>query len=443
MGLRQTIKNSFVYPMISWLPSTDKRTKTNLSRTIAPIQLQRLRADIGSWREAIQEAENAYWPHRVKMQRIFIDTVLNGHIASAIEKRRDLTLLREFEFVENDKVNEKVTEYFKKASWFERYQTFTIDAIFYGYSLIALGDLDKDQFKDISAVRRWDVSPDRLNVPIIPYGIYGAQFLEEPFADWHIWVPTTGHNGDNNCGYGLLYNLALYEIFLRNNLGFNADFIELFAMPYRHGKTEKKAGDERDAFEQALIAMGAAGYALTDKEDEIVFLESKNSGTAYQSYDNFEARIVKVINKLILGHADAMDSVPGKLGAGGDKDDNPITIALSDKQTKDGRFLEIITNEQLLPKMRKIGFNIPEGVTFRFKNSDEAEEIREREDTNNKLTAEIAQVMKNAGLQMDANYFTERTGIPATAIAEPVAPLKKDPLTQDVKNKLQKFYSGH
>ena len=42
-----------------------------------PAQLARLRHDIGMWRVAVAEAEQGYYPHRVKMQTMFIDTVLN------------------------------------------------------------------------------------------------------------------------------------------------------------------------------------------------------------------------------------------------------------------------------------------------------------------------------------------------------------------------------
>src|SRR6185437_11993626 len=54
----------------------------NLTYTITPIQLQRLRHDLKMWREAVNEAERAYWPYRVKMQRMFIDNILNGHTYS-------------------------------------------------------------------------------------------------------------------------------------------------------------------------------------------------------------------------------------------------------------------------------------------------------------------------------------------------------------------------
>lgn len=422
--------------------STDERR--NLSNRISPVQLQRLRQDIGSWREAMNEAESAWFPHRIKMHRLYIDTVLNGHVTGCMERRKDLTLLRGFTLKQGkDELPEDhdLLKMFRR-EWFDLVVNYALDALAYGYSLVSLGDIVQDNFVNASLVRRWHISPDRLNVTAFTYTLSGANFLEEPYADWHIWVPTVNENGVGSCGYGYLYRVALYEIFLRNTLGFNGDFIELFAMPYRVAKTTKTEEGERKLVEEAVQSMGAAGWAVLDPLDEIEFLEAGNAGTGYTAYESMEERCQKVISKIILGHADAMDSVPGKLGSGQGEDNSPVAKALKAKQTKDGIFIERIVNEQLLPKMRNLGFRIPEGIEWKLKNDEEREAFRAREDASNKVTAEIAQTMKNAGLKMDAKYFTDRTGIVAEEVEEP-APVSPEEARQveKIKNQLNDIYS--
>ena len=44
--------------------------------------------------------------------------------------------------------------------------------------------------------------------------------------------------------------------------------------------------------------------------------------------------------------------------------------------------------------------------------------------------------MKNAGLEMDAKYFEEQTGIPSTR----ATPITTKPFTDSIKNKLEKIY---
>ncbi len=421
MRLPQSIRNA-----VAWAASPAQKTASmptkpqvtrNLSNSISPVQLQRLRHDIAMWREAVSEAELAWFPHRVRMQRLYIDTVLNGHVFALMERRKDLTLLRDFALTGGTGIeSETWNRYFRSQQWFQLFLEYALDALFFGYSLIALGDITDGAFTNIQPVRRWNISPDRENVTSLVYSLTGTPFLDEPYANWHIWVKTPGQSGTPNCGYGLLYNIALYEIFLRNTLGFNADFVELYAMPYRVGKTTKTTEAERAELFEAIKNMGSAGFALIDPTDDINFLETRLGGNGYQAYDNLEARCQKVISKIILGHADAADSVPGRLGNNGDRQSNPVVMAMMDKQTKDGRFVEALINTQLLPKMRTLGFAIPSDLTFSFKNDGEKQALREREDESNKLTADIFQTIKNAGGQPDWQYFTARTGIPVNTL---------------------------
>jgi len=417
--------------------STDPRK--NLTNRIAPVQLQRLRHDVAMWREAVIEAENAWYPHRVKMQRLYIDTILNGHVYSLMERRKDLTLLRDYSF--KDEKGEDIDELKQlfNAEWFDLLVGYILDALFFGYSLVSLGDIESDQFTNTSLIRRWNVSPDRLNVPEFIYSLSGAKFAEDPYKDWHIWVSTPSENGVGTCGYGLFYKIALYEIFLRNTLGYNGDFVELFAMPYRVGKTTKTEEAERAELESAIQNMGSAGWALIDPMDEIEFLENGMAGTGYAAYESLEERCEKKVSKIILGHEDAVSSTPGKLGSG-QGDDNPVSSALKDKQVKDGKFVERVINGQLLPKMRNLGFKLPENIRFEYKNDAEKEAFRAREDASNKVTAEIAQTMKNAGLKMDSKYFEERTGIKTSEIEVEEETEEEKSQAVKVQNQLRELY---
>lgn len=411
-----------------------KGIEKNLTGYIAKVQLQRLRHDVQMWREAITEAENAWYPHRVKMQRMYIDTILSGHTLACINRRKNLTLLKEWEIIDS---NENPSEDLKdllNQKWFQFALEYALDAQFYGYSLIALGDLVDSKFPNIQPIRRWNVSPDRLNVAQFIYSLSGVNFLDEPYADWHLWVTTPGQLGVSQVGYGLLYNVALYEIMCRNLIGNNADASEMYGMPIRVGTTTKTEEEERATFEQALANMGSAGYIVKDQLDTIELVESSIAGQGFKIYGDFEKRLESKISKLILGHADAMDSVPGKLG-GGQGEISPAQQALDDIMQIDSMFVEEFVNNNLLPKLRNLGFDIPEDVKFRFANNVEKQLQRVNEDKNNLATANLALAMKNAGLEMDAQYFEERTGIPTQRVAVmPSIPFNR------IQNKLNKLY---
>ena len=412
--------------------------KKNLAGYIAPVQLQRIRQDIQTHRDVITESENVWFPHRVKAQRLYIDTINNPHVSACLERRKDLTLLRKWEFVDRKgNIDQKTTDYFmdtvkgqsQNKQWFNNFLNYAWDSIPFGYSLIALGDIVNDEFPNITTIKRWNISPDRLNVTNFTYSISGALFMEEPYKNWHVYVKTYNDIGTSQSGYGLLYKVALCEIFLRNLLSFNGDFVELFAQPYRVGKTTHQAGSkEYEALADSLQNMGSAGWAITDLQDEIAFIESSLGGTGFQGYDNFEMRLEKKISKLILGHADAIDSVPGKLGNSTKK--SPAEIAMEDKQTKDGSFIANVINNGLLVNMRSLGFSIPDDTKAVLKNDAEIME------TNNAIIAQAVQ-MSLGGLIMDGKYFTEQTGIP---VAAPVVPPKPN-FEPSIKNKLEKIYN--
>jgi hypothetical protein len=84
---------------------------------------------------------------------------------------------------------------------------------------------------------------------------------------------------------------------------------------------------------------------------------------------------------------------------------------------------------------------LPENIRFEYKNDAEKEAFRAREDASNKVTAEIAQTMKNAGLKMDAKYFEERTGI-KTSEAEEIEQESEEEKAQaeNVQNQLRNLY---
>lgn len=437
MKLLSGIKNMFNFTSPVIVDGTNKR----LNSTIIPIQLERIRQDVLNWRCAIEEMERAYFPFRVQTQQLFNDTILNGHVVACRDRRKDLTLLRDWQIKTGKKVDEKTTKLLTDSEIMVNAMPYILDALFFGYSLIQLGDITAGKFKDVQIVKRWNVSPDRTVVSAQTYNPEGVNFLTDPLArKWHVWVPTPSDTGASKCGYGLLYNVAVYEIFLRNILGYNGDFVELFAQPYRIGKTNKTEEAERAAFEATVRNMGSAGYAIMDDiGDEILFLEAKNSGTAWQSYDNFEQRLEKKISKIILGHADALDSVPGKLG--NDGEESPAAKALKDKKTKDGDFVTSVINNDLLPRMRELGFPIPMNAVFEFKNDEEVFE-------NNNRTVEMAEKIYKSGLQMDPAYFEKETGIklkepepvvePGAVPGDEKKPGEKLPV--NVKNKLEELY---
>ena len=430
----------------------------NLGNAIFPSSLEALRRDVQAWREAKEEAESGWIPYRTKMMKMYEDTILNEHVFACIQRRKNLTLLRKFEIQIDGKVNEEWTKYFSRTWFRHKMLNYILDAQFYGFNLVSIGDIKNGIPENPVPVRRWMVSPDRNTVSAFEYNPAGYDFLAPPYEKWHIWIPTITTNAMSTCGYGLLYNIAKTEILLRNNLAFNTDFIEMFAQPFRLLKTAKTEGAERDAAEKSLIQMGSAGYMITDLQDELEFLTDGSRGNGYKSYNDFEDRNQKKISKVLLGHSDAIDSVPGKLGASqvgaaGDKTDissaaSPVAQALRDIQTSDGAFVEPIVNEQVITKLRAIGIPIPKGASFKFLNDAEDREILNLEASKNQRWATLALTLAQAGFRPTKEELESKLGIDIEEVQSAVTDNNvkdvkeiaegKEPLKEEAKKRTNK-----
>ena len=398
--------------------------KKDANKLITAYHLPRVRQDIGNWREAMQEMERRYVPYRVKSQILYQDVAINGHFFACMRKRKDMVMLKKWAIVdENNNINEKWTAWITQ-KWFKDLLSYSHDAICYGYSFINWTGIENNRLKNLHLIQRQFISPDRNQIAMYPYAPVGKDIDDKDLLDWTLYVPTPSDHGISPCGYGLFYSVGIYEIILRNLLGQNTDFVELFSQPIRWAKSTKREGEEYDMLERAMKDMGSSAYIITDPTDEIALLQSNSIGPSYQSFADLEQRCEKKISKILLGHADAMDSVPGKLGSGQggkDKELTPVQQALADTEASDIEFITSVLNDSFIDKMRNIGFDIQTGLKFAVLNDKEEVEIKKQQDEQLGQAATYAKTFHDAGLKIPAEWLKERYDVPFEEVAAPVA----------------------
>ena len=422
--------NAFIFPDMN-NKTTDNFTNTNvggskdpkrnLANTMVPVRQPRRKQDIVSWREAIFEMEQMPLPYRTKVQQILKDTYLDPHVFACLEKRYTLTLLRDFALVDQDGNPDEYWSKFLDKKWFRNIVRMIMDAQFYGYSLISLGDIVNNEFVNPIVIPRENISPDREVMMTIPGVPVGDKFLSEPWVDSHIWVPTMNPNGTSSCGFGLLYIVAELDIRLRNMMNDNSDYMQRFASPTMALYSDVSNEEERAEREQMLNTVTSMGWALLENGEELEMLNA-GAGNGYKSYTDFEARLHKLMSKVILLHADAIDSTPGKLGSSQSGKESPSQSALYDVQQQDANFVEPVINEELLTRMRRFGINIPENLSFKFLNSEEENEIKQKQDQTNLINSQIIKNVIGSGFNIDPVWFEQTTGIKTVAapvITEP------------------------
>jgi hypothetical protein len=440
MGKPRKIKN-----ISNPVTQKEEPSKVWIKDHVAPIAVQRLKQDIAKWRLSVQEAESITSPNRFMMQQLYLDTVLNGHVTACIGKRYANVLKKGIEVVnEKGEVNESLTKFYNKKFMFELIR-FTLDARMYGYSLIQLGDMVNYEFKELYTIRRSNVNPEREIVTRDFYSMEGISVYDPLYEKNLIWVKTQQEIGMvdkwGKCGYGLLYKVAPYELWCKQAFTLWAEYQQLFGMPLRIGKTDTRNEQMRSQMSEMLANMGAAAWATIDTDDQIEFADTGNMTGGNEVYLTMIDKVEKIISKIILGHADALDSVPGKLGST-QGEESPANIAMKDVEADDCQFIEFELEKNIIPKLVGLGFPMPKGHNIRFVNSYEKMKARSVEDANNKATADMVKVLFDSGVKVDVEWLSERTGIPLEEKPEPKPekPITKNENWDYLKNQIEDLY---
>jgi phage gp29-like protein len=389
---------------------------------VTPQPLQRLKLDIQRWRNAVLTAESVLNPYRIELQRNYNEIAINAHIKACVERRKNLTLLRDFDFYKG----EEEVELKNKKMVLDVIEE-SLNAIFYGYSLLQIEDI-VDGMGSVCLIPRERIIPERQTITTsTQYDANGVKFYDEQYKDWLIWMPTRSESSNTTCGLGLFNVLAPYEIYIRNANTAWSEYQQIYGVPLRIGKTNTREKLMRDNMSQMMADMGRSGWAVVDIDDQIEMVDGGKGGGASDNFLGLINYCEKVISKVILGHADALDSTPGKLGA-----ETSVDKALSETQQKDGLYIEHLLNEKVFPQFAKLGLKEFDGLRIEFENNhdENLEKINEAEILNKVLNNYL--IAYQMGLQPDAKQVSEMLGIELTN--------NEEKIKESIQNRLNDLY---
>ena len=266
------IRDYFSRPKRSELVELARRVSSKQGlKLIAQLQQQTdslTKKDVADWRAAHQVAIDYESPNRCRLYDIYADCALDAHLSGCIAQRKGKVLQKDFRLVDaSGKENTAATELLQ-AGWFLDFLELCLDSIYWGPTLIQLGDIIRDngpmRFDGVELVPRKHVVPE--------YGV----LVRNPGDDWR--QGTTYREGDiaNWCvevgkprDLGLLLKCAPPCISKKNMLAYWDVFGEIFGMPMRIARVNGLDDAERAKTEAALRDMGAAQYIVTSDGTEI------------------------------------------------------------------------------------------------------------------------------------------------------------------------------
>ena len=98
-------------------------------------QPKRFNVDTADFMTAIKAAENVDYAQRSKLYDLYTDILLDAHLSSVIEKRKNAVLCSAIDFKRDGKSDDSITEQIR-SPWFNRCVSDILDARFWGFSLL-------------------------------------------------------------------------------------------------------------------------------------------------------------------------------------------------------------------------------------------------------------------------------------------------------------------
>lgn len=374
--------------------------KTETHRNvITERQLHRQSADLGRWRAALTRAESAHVPNRTELMRIYQELVLDNHLSSLIQMRTEKILAHKVQLCDvNGDVNDEATAMLQK-SWFRKMIKLSLESKWYGYSLIQFDQLESNVFDVVELVPREYIEPSQSIVKREPFVLDGIRYDEEPVNNWTFFVGGTD--------LGILNKLAPVAIWKKNALGAWAEYIDIFGIPPRIGRTDVLDKKLKDNMFNMLKNMGRMSFGVFGHDDEIQLVESKGQGDPYQVFDKMVERTNSEMSKLITGGTMTADD-------GSSRSQSEVHERGFEALVRaDLRWLEDLMNERFI-KWLSEKHDFPfDGLTFKFDLTERLELTDQME-----ITKELLDHYK-----IPADWINERFGIPV----EEITPSSPDP----------------
>ena len=363
------------------------------------VELQRAtdaltRKDIQDWRTAWQMAINVDSPNRKPLYDIYRDVDADLHLSGCIDQRKGFVMTHSFKIVAPDGKEAKDAAHYFDQAWFRQLMSLSLDSVYWGHSLIELGDITTDGdgcicYSGVKLIPRKHVIPEygRVVTDLGQDWTTGIEYRKPPFADWLI---EAGEPDD----LGKYLKAAMQTIPKKNALAFWDTFAEIFGMPMRIAKTTTRAEKDLAKMARMMDSMGASRWGVFQEGTEIEVVES-TKGDAFNVYDKRVDRANSELSKLIIGQTMTIED-----GSSLSQSQTHLEV-FENLVQRDRVMLSDIVNDQLIPRMVRHGFPL-KGLRFAW--NDAADYTPEQQVAFETMVADRYEV--------DPEYFAEKYNMP-------------------------------
>lgn len=348
-------------------------------------QPKRFNIDTSDFMAAIHAAENVDYAQRTKLYDLYTDILLDAHLSSVIDKRKNAVLSSSVEFQRNGKPDEAINEQIL-SPWFYRCVSDILDARFWGFSLLQF--YKNNEWIDYDLVPRKHVEPVRRLILSRQTDIQGISWDE--FSD----LLFVGRDAD----LGLLAKAAPWVIYKRNTTADWAQFSEVFGMPIQEYIYDTDDEDARERALQDANSIGSLATFIHGKDTELQLREAGNKTGSADVYERLVERCNSEISKLILGNTlttESSDNGTQALGTVHKKVEESVAKA-------DREYVLKVLNYDMTDIFARMGINTS-GGKFCFPEKKDV-------DPNTEMSV-LTQLHTTFSLPVDDDYLYEKFGI--------------------------------
>lgn len=352
-------------------------------------QPKRFGIDTADFRAAITAAENPDFSRRTKLYDLYNDILLDAHLSSVIEKRRNAVLCSDIEFLRDGVPDPQINEQIK-SPWFNSLITDLLDSKFWGFTLLQF-------YRDERGWISYDLIPRKHVDPIRRHILHRQSDLTGTPWDNFSDILFVGSTTD----LGLLLKAAPWVIYKRNTTSDWAQFSEVFGMPTREFVYDTDDEEARARAIEDANSLGSLASFIHGKDTELKLIEAGNKTGSADVYERLCERCNNEISKLILGNTlttEASDRGTQALGTVHKKIEDRVSQA-------DRLFILDILNYDMADIFSAMGINTSGG---RFSFNDAAERFDVDMETRINI---LTQLSTTFHLPIDDDYLYEEFGI--------------------------------
>lgn len=356
------------------------KEKKSISNRLTILQETFRRKDIADYQAAINQTLSQQ-PRWIKLQELYNSLMLDAHLTSQIELRRNKTLCQTFALRSGDKDIELSAEL---RNLIYSAIGHVLDSVMYGYSLV---ELDPSTLS-LTLLDRRNIDPKNKLLYLNP--LYGESLdyttLREYNSTLFDFVPSP---------LGLLSKAAPHVLFKRFAQSCWSEYCEIYGMPPRYIKTNTNDKELVDYYKDMLANIGSGASYVLDLDDDMGF--ASITATGGDVYERLISLCKEELSLLICGAQVGQDTTYGS-----NAKEQSSQELLTSVVEQDQEFVQNCLNTKLLPALSALNL-LPQDAVFSYP---------QQEDTNKLFDKTIKAA---AYFDIDPKWFKDKFGIEVTA----------------------------